>query len=154
MVDDPVRNQLLLGDIIKTLEQGRSPIVLTERTAHLSYLKEQLQGFARNITVLRGGRTSKQRRVALEELASVPEDPEMGVGSQGRPVARRGVARHVQPVARNRSKSCLICQAVEKAQYARRAASATVMSGRASRRLQTSARQLGPMRTRLRYPVC
>jgi len=84
MVDDPGRNQLLLDDIIQALEQGRSPIVLTERTAHLAYLKEQLQGFARNIAVLRGGRTSKQRRVALEELAAVPDDEERLILATGR----------------------------------------------------------------------
>ena len=84
MVDDPARNQLLLHDIIQALEQGRSPIVLTERTAHLSYLKDQLQGFARNITVLRGGRTSKQRRVALEELAAVPDVEERLILATGR----------------------------------------------------------------------
>jgi superfamily II DNA or RNA helicase len=84
MVDDPGRNQLLLDDIIRALEEGRSPIVLTERTAHLEFLKEQLQGFARNTIVLRGGRTSKQRRVALEVLAAVPADEERLILATGR----------------------------------------------------------------------
>ena len=84
MVDDPGRNQMLLDDIIRALERGRSPIVLTERTAHLEFLREQLHGFARNTIVLRGGRTSKQLRVAIEELAAVPDDEERLILATGR----------------------------------------------------------------------
>ena len=84
MVDDRGRNQMLLDDIIRALEEGRSPIVLTERTAHLEFIEEQLRGFARNTIVLRGGRTSKQRRVALEGLAAVPDDEERLILATGR----------------------------------------------------------------------
>ena len=84
MVDDQDRNQMLLDDIIRALEEGRSPIVLTERTAHLEFIEERLRGFARNTIVLRGGRTSKQRRVALERLAAVPDDEERLLLATGR----------------------------------------------------------------------
>jgi hypothetical protein len=43
---DARRNELILNDVIGALEQGRSPILLTERKDHLEYFAARLQGFA------------------------------------------------------------------------------------------------------------
>ncbi len=40
IVRDSVRNRLICEDAIKAVKEGRSPIVLTERTEHLSRLEE------------------------------------------------------------------------------------------------------------------
>ena len=39
---DEKRNQLILNDVIRALEDGRSPILLTERKDHLEYFSAQL----------------------------------------------------------------------------------------------------------------
>ncbi len=39
---DPVRNAMIVDDVVQALEEGRSPLVLTERRDHLEYLQEQL----------------------------------------------------------------------------------------------------------------
>src|SRR5256886_1600541 len=39
---DAHRNQLILDDVIQALEQGRSPILLTERKDHLEYFAARL----------------------------------------------------------------------------------------------------------------
>ena len=43
--------------MIAALEEGRSPILLTERKDHLEYFAERLRGFARHLVVLQGGMT-------------------------------------------------------------------------------------------------
>jgi superfamily II DNA or RNA helicase len=84
MVEDTDRNQLLVDDILAALHEGRCPIVLTERTAHLEFLERELRGSIRNVIVLRGGRTSKQRREAIERLDKVPDHEERLILATGR----------------------------------------------------------------------
>lgn len=81
---DEHRNNLILDDVIRSLEEGRSPLLLTERRDHLEFLAERLKGFARNLVILKGGMKSKQRRQAAELLASIPDDEERLVLATGR----------------------------------------------------------------------
>ena len=81
---DEDRNTLILDDVIGALEEGRSPILLTERRDHLESLAERLRGFVRNLIVLRGGMGKKQRRDAADQLAAVPEDEERLIIATGR----------------------------------------------------------------------
>jgi len=55
LAEDETRNDLIFDDAMTALEAGRSPLVLTERRAHLEYLVERFRGFAKNIVVLKGG---------------------------------------------------------------------------------------------------
>ncbi|MBY0099190.1 TOTE conflict system archaeo-eukaryotic primase domain-containing protein [Mesobacillus maritimus] len=71
-VDDK-RNQQLFNDVLHTLEEGRSPIVLTERIEHLESLKKQFNGFAKNIIVLTGNLSKKQQKAELDRLAQIPD---------------------------------------------------------------------------------
>jgi superfamily II DNA or RNA helicase len=70
------RNAQIFDDILQALEAGRSPLVLTELVGHLELLSEQLGPFAKNIIVLRGGRSRKKNAEALEKLASIPNNEE------------------------------------------------------------------------------
>ncbi len=78
------RNSLILDDVISALDKGRSPILLTERRDHLEFLAESLQGFAKNLIVLRGGMGMKQKRAAAEQLAAIPDDEERLILATGR----------------------------------------------------------------------
>ena len=49
------RNAMIFDDVLKALEGGRSPVILTERKEHALLLAEQLSRFARNVIVLHGG---------------------------------------------------------------------------------------------------
>ena len=66
------------------LEAGRSPIVLTERKDHLDILTKQLRGFTKNLVVLCGGASSKQRRELLAALEAIPDREERRVLATGR----------------------------------------------------------------------
>ena len=48
-------NELILDDLLSTLEEGRSPLLLTERTEHLDELAQRLKGAAKNVIVLKDG---------------------------------------------------------------------------------------------------
>ena len=76
LVADDKRNEQIIDDVLLAMEEGRSPILLTERKDHLEHLHERLEGFVRHILALRGGRPAKQRREIQERLASIPMDEE------------------------------------------------------------------------------
>ncbi len=81
---DTARNTQIVDDIIAALEDGRSPLVLTERRAHLSFFAEQLQGVARHLVVLHGGRSDGERLEAENRLRAIPQDEERLVIATGR----------------------------------------------------------------------
>jgi hypothetical protein len=77
-VDDIVADygQVIIDDILHAMEEGRSPILLTERKEHLERLHQRLKGFVRHIVILHGGRSKKDQREVEEQLAAIPEDEE------------------------------------------------------------------------------
>jgi superfamily II DNA or RNA helicase len=81
---DEKRNQLILNDVIGALEEGRSPILLTERIDHLEYFSAQLGRIARHVIVLQGGMSAKERREVKERLAAIPDAEERLVLATGR----------------------------------------------------------------------
>ncbi len=84
LAEDERRNQLILDDVITALEEGRSPILLTERRDHLQYFAHRLRGLARNLIVLQGGMKTKERRSAIAKLTSIPDSEERLVLAIGR----------------------------------------------------------------------
>jgi superfamily II DNA or RNA helicase len=74
LVKDSARNEMIAADIVRAMESGRSPLLLTGRKEHLQYFVEKLTGTAKHIFVLQGGMGKKQRRSTAEALASVPEN--------------------------------------------------------------------------------
>ena len=76
LAQDPARNDLIFDDILSALEDGRSPVVITERKDHLDMLAGRLSKFAKNVVVLRGGmgaRRSRAASAALEEISDTEE---------------------------------------------------------------------------------
>ena len=84
LAKDEARNRLILDDVLHALEEGRSPILLTERRDHLEYFAEKLRGFVRHLVVLQGGMTAKERRDIGARLAAVPDGEERLVLATGR----------------------------------------------------------------------
>ncbi|WP_434006909.1 TOTE conflict system archaeo-eukaryotic primase domain-containing protein [Paenibacillus konkukensis] len=76
LVQDEERNNMIFDDLLKALEQGRSPILLTERTAHVEYFENRLKNFAKNVIVLRGGMGKKQREAVREQIAGISDSEE------------------------------------------------------------------------------
>jgi superfamily II DNA or RNA helicase len=73
LTTDHARNNAIVNDVVRSMEQGRSPLVLTGRTEHITQLETALAGRVRNVIVLKGGMGRKQRREVNERLAAIPD---------------------------------------------------------------------------------
>lgn len=71
---DEARNQMIRDDVVAVVREGRFPLVLTERTEHLTRLAELLADQVSQVVVLRGGLGKKKLRAALAQLAALPND--------------------------------------------------------------------------------
>jgi superfamily II DNA or RNA helicase len=76
LITDAERNHMIFDDVLKALEEKRSPIVLTERKEHLQILKEKLENFVKNIIVLHGGMSARVRKEMLAKIDDIPESEE------------------------------------------------------------------------------
>jgi superfamily II DNA or RNA helicase len=81
---DERRNALIIDDVVRALDEKRSPILLTQRRNHLEHLKERLSGFTRHLVVLHGGIKGKERREVMEHLAAIPDGEERLLIATGR----------------------------------------------------------------------
>ena len=74
LVEDDARNRRICEDVIESLHNGRSPLVLTERNDHLDRLERGLADAVRHLVALRAGLVKKQRQAIADRLASIPDD--------------------------------------------------------------------------------
>lgn len=84
IVEDDKRNEQIFDDVLKALEDGRSPLILTERTAHVEYLENKFKGFVKNIIILKGGMGKKQRQQVYELLNNIKPDEERLIIATGK----------------------------------------------------------------------
>ena len=74
--EDTVRNNLIVNDICKVVDSGRTPIILTNRTSHVTLLAEKLKTTIPNVITLTGSDTTKGKREALQRLQTIsPSEP-------------------------------------------------------------------------------
>jgi len=68
LIESDLRNGLICADVMESLQNGRTPMVLTERTAHLETLAEMLTAMKVRVLTLRGGMGKKVLNQALDDL--------------------------------------------------------------------------------------
>jgi superfamily II DNA or RNA helicase len=78
------RNQQIIDNVLTALEEKRSPLLLTERTEHLDLLADRLKNFVKNLVVLKGTMSKKDRAEAFEKIKSIPDDEERLILATGR----------------------------------------------------------------------
>jgi superfamily II DNA or RNA helicase len=74
LASDAQRNELIIGDVVATIREGRSPLVLTERREHVALFADRLQRYSKNLFVLTGGNSEKLRRDLFRRMAQIPDD--------------------------------------------------------------------------------
>ncbi len=74
LLNDNNRNQMICNDVLSAIRKNKTPLLLTERTQHLSILETILKGYVQNIFVLKGGLREKARKKVLNDLFSLPEN--------------------------------------------------------------------------------
>jgi superfamily II DNA or RNA helicase len=78
------RNQMICDDVANALREGRSPLVLTERTEHVTVLADLIRPHASHLIILQGGMGRKTLREAMAQLAVVPENESRVVIATGK----------------------------------------------------------------------
>ncbi|MCF7975727.1 MAG: DEAD/DEAH box helicase family protein [Phycisphaerae bacterium] len=84
LIADDERNRLICEDVVHAADEGRSPLVLTERKEHLESLAAQLTPKIRHVIVLSGGMGIKQMREVSLRMVSIPEDEPRVILATGR----------------------------------------------------------------------
>ncbi len=84
LVHDERRTDLIVADVVGSIEDGRFPLLLTERTDHLQLLLEKLVRRVPNVFVMKGGMGKKQRDAVAAEIGAVPQDQQRVILATGR----------------------------------------------------------------------
>lgn len=74
MCHNVFRNSLIIEDISKCIEEGRIPIVLTERVEHLNILKEQLEKIDVPVVIYKGNMGKKKTKEIQEIIKEADEN--------------------------------------------------------------------------------
>jgi len=62
------RNELIIGDVVRAVQQGRSALVLSERVDHVEYLADRLAYAGVAVGVLHGGMSKAERDAVRADL--------------------------------------------------------------------------------------
>ena len=82
--DNISRNTLIADDVIEALNEGRTPIILTERREHIEVLKSLLAGKCENIITLFGNTSQKEKRETLRKLEAIPKAEKLLIIATGK----------------------------------------------------------------------
>ncbi|MEW9124629.1 MAG: DEAD/DEAH box helicase family protein [Thermotaleaceae bacterium] len=84
IVINEMRNQQIIDDVVKSHENGRNCVVLTERTAHVKLLTKKLREKIPDVISLTGGMSAKNSREILERIANTPIDRQLTLVATGK----------------------------------------------------------------------
>ena len=82
--NDDARNQMICADVVSALNEGRSPLLLTERVEHLEQLSQRLSPWFPDVVVLHGGMSQKVLRDNRARLAERSADAKCLILATGR----------------------------------------------------------------------
>lgn len=84
MSDDDSRNRLIVTDVCKALDEGRSPIVLTSLTLHVEIMSVMLADCCENVITLVGSESVKEKRLKMERLQNVSQKEALVIIATGK----------------------------------------------------------------------
>jgi superfamily II DNA or RNA helicase/very-short-patch-repair endonuclease len=84
LISDERRNQIICGEVIQAVRDGRSPLVLTERNDHLDSLASRITPAVQHSIILRGGMSRKQLQAVKTHMTAAPANEERIVLATGR----------------------------------------------------------------------
>ena len=82
--EDEIRNTLIVEDVCKVVEAGRTPIILTNRTAHVTILAEKLRDKVKNVVTLTGTGSTKEKRETLQHLHEISKEGPLSIVATGK----------------------------------------------------------------------
>lgn len=84
LTHNEARNQLIFDDVLNALDEGASPLLLTERVEHAYHLASKFTGFVKNIIVLTGKLSRKEAKENLIKLENLPDSEERLIIATGK----------------------------------------------------------------------
>ena len=84
LAGDEVRNKLIVEDVVKAVQVGRTPIVLTSRTSHVELLAKLIGECVKNVIQLTGAGSTKEKREMLARLQSISADEPLVIVATGK----------------------------------------------------------------------
>ena len=84
LAQSEVRNGVIVSDVLKSVETGRTPIILTERKEHANMLRELLTGKCKNVIMLTGAASTKEKRESIQNLNAIPAKEQLIVIATGK----------------------------------------------------------------------
>lgn len=84
LAKDSRRNELILDDVIATIREGRSPLVLTELKEHLEFFAGRLERYANNLFILTGCMSEKARRDLVKRMSALPANEPRTIVATGK----------------------------------------------------------------------
>lgn len=84
LAEDSSRNQLIFNDVLLALEDGFTPLILTERISHLNILANHFKGFAKNIVILNGEVKPKAKKQAMQKIVELSDEEELLIIATGK----------------------------------------------------------------------
>ena len=84
LIENESRNKLILDDVAANLAEGRTPIILTARTAHVDILTEQCSKICPNVIRLVGNDSAKAKREVMSRLNDIPANEPLIVVATGK----------------------------------------------------------------------
>ena len=82
--EDEIRNTLIVEDVFKAVEAGRTPIILTNRTAHVTMLAEKLRDKVKNVVTLTGTGNAKEKLETLQHLHEISREEPLAIVATGK----------------------------------------------------------------------
>lgn len=82
--EDEMRNSLIVEDVCKAVEVGRTPVILTNRTAHVTMLAEKLRDKVKNVVTLTGTGNAKEKLETLQHLHEISREEALVIVATGK----------------------------------------------------------------------
>lgn len=84
MSENEARNKQIVSDVKTALDEGRTPLILSNRTAHVDIFAELCRPFCKNIIRLVGSESEKKKRETMERLRTIPSNEPLIVIATGK----------------------------------------------------------------------
>jgi superfamily II DNA or RNA helicase len=78
------RNNMIVEDVLQAIADGRVPLVLTERKAHVELLSNAIKEKFPNVITFVGGRSAKNRRLLVDKVERIPAEQQFVIVATGK----------------------------------------------------------------------
>lgn len=84
LVESGIRNKMIVDDVVECVKFGRNPIILTERTAHVKIIFDELKKYVEDVIMLTGIMSNKEKREEIEKLQAIPKGKCIAIVATGK----------------------------------------------------------------------